>query len=118
MTVSIHVYASIKFCRVILVLRIQISHKFNKNRRSEKQEPNFIVGPNYKLLPEKVNKEKKPLSVADSLPSRALTCLKGTWLSVVSNQFLTVHWKTKPFLCKWEKPGLLLYTKINISKCP
>lgn len=28
------------------------------------KEPNFIVGPNYKLLPEKVNKEKKPLSVA------------------------------------------------------
>lgn len=34
MTLSIHVYASIKFGREMLVLRIQISYKFNKNIRS------------------------------------------------------------------------------------
>lgn len=32
-------------------------------------------------------------------------------LSVVSNRFLTVHWKIKAFLCKWEKPGLFLCTE-------
>lgn len=32
MTLSVHVDVSIQFCRGILVLRIQVSYKFSKNR--------------------------------------------------------------------------------------
>lgn len=64
-------------------------------------------------LPEKVSKGS---SSTNSLASTELICLSSTLFSVVSKQFLIMHWKIKPILSKWEKSGLLLYK--NISKCP